>query len=94
MTPQHPIAFDDADMVQAPGDHHVWCLRDVPLCRQNGFGIMARDAALSRHWSGSAIRIVWHQPLTCPSLCPPGSCPRLRSVVPSSGFASSSAVKI
>src|SRR5437899_2126791 len=37
--------------------------------------------------------VVWHQPVVCPMLTPPGSWPRYSSTTPSSGFDSRKSVR-
>ena len=39
----YPIALDGANLVSAPEDHTVHCMRDVPRCRNNGFGILVEQ---------------------------------------------------
>ena len=41
--PEFPIAIDGADLLNAPEDHSVHCMRDVQVCRENGFGILVQQ---------------------------------------------------
>mmetsp|Transcript_55670 Transcript_55670/g.95885 ORF Transcript_55670/g.95885 Transcript_55670/m.95885 type:complete len:183 (-) Transcript_55670:208-756(-) len=37
------IALDSANLETNPENHQVYCMRDVSVCRENGFGILQLD---------------------------------------------------
>jgi len=40
LDPDTRLAFDGADLVNSPQDHSIKCMRDVPECRANGYGLL------------------------------------------------------
>ena len=37
---EYPIAIDGANLLLSPQDHSIHCMRDVEVCRDNGFGLL------------------------------------------------------